>query len=151
MTVASRVSCKWVYKMLGPEFIQECLYFYWHWVQKLITKPLDTSCAKKKLDMPHGKVINLCKTCTKVKAVLVPVTPCLIFRTASQTWCQPPGRALTVVLQKIIITNTFYDPILQWNLCRDLKANFSIGFILFLCNTTLRFIPQWKIIFVVYI
>ena len=46
------------------------------------------------------------------------------------------GRALTVVLQKIIITNTFYDLILQWNLCGDLKANFSIGFILFLCNTT---------------
>ena len=37
---------------------------------------------------------------------------------------------------KIIITNTFYDFILQWNLCRNLKANFSIGFILFLCNTT---------------
>ena len=52
------------------------------------------------------------------------------------------GRALTVVLQKIIITNTFYDLILQWNLCGDLKANFSIGFILFLCNTTFRFIPQ---------
>ena len=49
------------------------------------------------------------------------------------------GRALTVVLQKIIITNTFYDLILQWNLCGDLKANFSIGFILFLCNTTFRF------------
>ena len=54
------------------------------------------------------------------------------------------GRALTVVLQKIIITNTFYDLILQWNLCGDLKANFSIGFILFLCNTTFRFIPQWS-------
>ena len=52
------------------------------------------------------------------------------------------GRALTVVLQKIIITNTFYDLILQWNLCGDLKANFSIGFILFLCNTTFRFITQ---------
>ena len=54
------------------------------------------------------------------------------------------GRALTVVLQKIIIItkNTFYDLILQWNLCGDLKANFSIGFILFLCNTTFRFIPQ---------
>ena len=49
------------------------------------------------------------------------------------------GRALTVVLQKIIITNTFYDLILQWNLCGDLKANFSIGFILFLCNTTFKF------------
>ena len=34
------------------------------------------------------------------------------------------GRALTVVLQKIIITNTFYDLILQWNLCGNLKANF---------------------------
>ena len=54
------------------------------------------------------------------------------------------GRALTVVLQKIIITNTFYDLILQWNLCGDLKANFSMGFILFLCNTTFRFIPQWS-------
>ena len=52
------------------------------------------------------------------------------------------GRALIVVLQKIITTNTFYDLILRWNLCRDLKANFSIGFILFLCNTTFRFIPQ---------
>ena len=52
------------------------------------------------------------------------------------------GRALTVVLQKIIITNTFYDLILQWNLCGDLKANFSIGFILFLCNTAFRFKPQ---------
>ena len=52
------------------------------------------------------------------------------------------GRALTVVLQKIIITNTFYDLILQWNLCGDLKANFSIGLILFLCNTTFSFIPQ---------
>ena len=31
--------------------------------------------------------MNLCKTCTK--AVLVPWPPCLIFRTASQTWCQP--------------------------------------------------------------
>ena len=30
------------------------------------------------------------------------------------------GRALTVVLQKIIITNTFYDLVLQWNLCGDL-------------------------------
>ena len=49
------------------------------------------------------------------------------------------GRALTVVLQKIIITNTFYDLILQWNLCGDLKADFSIGFILFLCNTTFKF------------
>jgi len=39
--------------------------------------------------MPDGIVLNLCKTCTKVKAVLVPVPPCLIFRTASQTWCQP--------------------------------------------------------------
>ena len=52
------------------------------------------------------------------------------------------GRALTVVLQKIIITNTFYDLLLQWNLCGDLKANFSIGVILFLCNTTFSFIPQ---------
>ena len=42
------------------------------------------------------------------------------------------GRALTVVLQKIIITNTFYDLILHCNLCGDLKANFSMGFILFL-------------------
>ena len=42
------------------------------------------------------------------------------------------GRALTVVPQKIIITNTFYDLILQWNLCGDLKPNLSIGFILFL-------------------
>ena len=41
------------------------------------------------------------------------------------------GRALTVVLQKIIITNTFYDLILHWNLCGDLKANFSIGFMWF--------------------
>ena len=39
--------------------------------------------------MPDGIVLNLCKTCTKVKAVLVPVPPCLIFRTASQTWSQP--------------------------------------------------------------
>ena len=54
------------------------------------------------------------------------------------------GRALTVVLQKIIITNTFYDLILQWNLCGNLKANFCIDFILFLCNTTFRFIPQWS-------
>ena len=46
------------------------------------------------------------------------------------------GWALTVVLQKIIITNTIYDLILQWNHCGDLKANFSIGFILFLYNTT---------------
>ena len=30
------------------------------------------------------------------------------------------GRALTVVLQKVIITNTFYDLVLQWNLCGDL-------------------------------
>ena len=52
------------------------------------------------------------------------------------------GRALTVVLQKIIITNTFYDLVLQWNLCGDLSANFSIGFILFVCNTTFRFILQ---------
>ena len=52
------------------------------------------------------------------------------------------GRALTVVLQKIIITNTFYDLILQWNLSGDLKAKFTIGFILFRCNTTFRFIPQ---------
>lgn len=38
--------------------------------------------------MPDGIVVNnLCKTCTK--AVLVPLPPCLIFRTASQTWCQP--------------------------------------------------------------
>ena len=35
------------------------------------------------------------------------------------------GRALSVVLQKIITTNTLYDLILQWNLCGDLKANFS--------------------------
>ena len=49
------------------------------------------------------------------------------------------GRALTVVLQNIIITNTFYDLILLWNLCGDLKANFSIGFILFLYNTTFKF------------
>ena len=54
------------------------------------------------------------------------------------------GRALTVVLQKIITTNTFYDVILRWNLCGDLKANFSTGFILFLCNTTFRFITQWS-------
>ena len=54
------------------------------------------------------------------------------------------GLAITVVLQKIIITNTFCDLILQWNLCGDWKANFSIGFILFLCNTTFRFIPQWS-------
>ena len=52
------------------------------------------------------------------------------------------GRALTVDLPKIIITNTFHDLILQWNLCGDLKANSSIGFILFLLNTTFRFIPQ---------
>ena len=52
------------------------------------------------------------------------------------------GRALTVVLHKIIITNTFYDFILQSNLYGDLKANFSIGFIL--CNKTFRFIPQWS-------
>ena len=39
--------------------------------------------------MPDGILLNLCKTCTKLKAVLVPVPPCLIFRTASQTWCQP--------------------------------------------------------------
>ena len=52
------------------------------------------------------------------------------------------GRALTIVLQKFIITNTFYDLILQRNLCGDLKANFSIGFILFLCSTTFRFIQQ---------
>ena len=52
------------------------------------------------------------------------------------------GRALTVVLHKIIITNTFYDLILQSNLYGDLKANFSIGFIL--CNKTFRFIPQWS-------
>ena len=52
------------------------------------------------------------------------------------------GRALTVVLQKIIITNTFYDLILQWNFCGDLRANFSSGFILFLCNTIVSFIPQ---------
>ena len=52
------------------------------------------------------------------------------------------GRALTVVLQKIITTNTFYDVILRWNLCGGLKANFSTGFILFLCNTTFRFITQ---------
>ena len=132
--------------MLGPGFIQAWLYFYWHWVQKLISKPLDTWWAKK-LDMPDGKVLNLSKTCTKVKAVLVPVPPCLIFRTASQTWCQPSGRALTGVLQKIIITNTLCNLILQWNLCGGFKANFSIGFILFLCNTTFRFIPQWKIFF----
>ena len=31
-----------------------------------------------------------------------------------------------------------YDFILIWNLCGDLKANFSIDFILFLCNTTFR-------------
>ena len=49
------------------------------------------------------------------------------------------GRALTVVPQKVIITNTFYDLVLQWNLCGDLEGNFSIGFILFLCNTTFRF------------
>ena len=30
------------------------------------------------------------------------------------------GRALTVVLQKNHITNTFYDLVLQWNLCGDL-------------------------------
>ena len=54
------------------------------------------------------------------------------------------GQALTVVLQKfIMITNkTLYDLILLWNLCRDLKANFSMGFIPFLCNTSFRFIPQ---------
>ena len=34
------------------------------------------------------------------------------------------GRAFTVVLQKVIITNLLYDLILQWNLCGDLKANF---------------------------
>ena len=38
-----------------------------------------------KLDMPDGKLFILCKTCTKVTAVLVPIPPCLIFRTASQT------------------------------------------------------------------
>jgi len=55
------------------------------------------------------------------------------------------GRALTVVPQKIIITSTFYDLILQGNLCGDLKANFSIGFILFLCNTTFsRIYTQWS-------
>ena len=59
------------------------------------------------------------------------------------------GRAITVVLQNIIITNVFYDLILQWNLCGDLKANLSIGFILFLCNTTFRFIPQTEAEFVV--
>ena len=133
MTVASQVSCKWVYKMLGPGFTQTCLYFYWHWVQKLIVKPLDTSWAKK-LDMPDGKVLILCKTCTKVNAVLVPIPPWYL-----EQHHKP-------VLQKIIITNTLYDLILRWNLCGDLKANFSIGFILFLCNTTFRFIPQWKII-----
>ena len=52
------------------------------------------------------------------------------------------GRALNVVLQKIIITNSFYDLILQCNLCVDLKANFSMGLILFLYNTTFSFIPQ---------
>ena len=31
----------------------------------------------------------------------------------------------------------FYNLIFQWNLSRDLKANFSLGFILFLCNATL--------------
>ena len=57
-------------------------------------------------------------------------------------------RAFTVVLQKIII-NTFYDIILQWNLCGDFKANFSIGFILFLYNTTFRFLCRSEAEFVV--
>ena len=60
------------------------------------------------------------------------------------------GRAVTVVLQKNHNNkHTLCDLILQWNLCGDLKANFSIGFILFMCNTILRFIPprQWKRIY----
>ena len=102
----AKLSCKWVYKMLGPEFIQACLYFYWHWVQKLIVKTLDTLWVKW-LDMPDGIVLYQCKTCTKVKAVLVPVPPCLIFRAASQPWCQPiiwfpgfKGTSLTTIRQE---------------------------------------------------
>ena len=34
------------------------------------------------------------------------------------------GRALAVVLQKIIITNTFYDLILQWNLLQWIESKF---------------------------
>ena len=56
------------------------------------------------------------------------------------------GRALTVVLQKIIIITNKH--ILWFNFTVeslwDSKANISIAFILFLCNTTFRFTPQWN-------
>ena len=53
------------------------------------------------------------------------------------------GRALTVVLQKVIIITNKH--ILWFNLTVESLWGFeSIGFILFLCNTTFRFIPQWS-------
>ena len=39
--------------------------------------------------MPDGIVLSKCKTCTKVKALSVPAPPFLMFRIASQPWCQP--------------------------------------------------------------
>ena len=53
------------------------------------------------------------------------------------------GRALTVVLQKIIIITNKHILWLNFRV-ESFWGFFSIGFILFLCNTTFRFIPQWS-------
>ena len=49
---------------------------------------------------------------------------------------------LRTTVAKIVKIN--FTVILQGNLCGDLKQNFSIGFIVFLCNTTFRFISAVK-------
>ena len=111
----AELSCKWVYKMLGLEFKQACLYFYWNWVQKLIVKTLDTSWVKQLHD-PDGIVLSLCKTCAKVKAVLVPEPPCLIFRTASQI-LMPTNKGPTArkIMPKCVVLNA-------WSLAKPVLA-----------------------------
>ena len=83
-------------------------------------------------------------TCNQIKTSSCSSSYSRYYELVYLSLCVFSGRALTVVLQKIIITNTSYDLILPWNLCGELKANFSTGFFLFLCNTTFRFIPQWS-------
>ena len=81
-------------------------------------------------------------TCNQIKTSSCSSSYSRYYELVYLSLCVFSGRALTVVLQKIIITNTSYDLILPWNLYGELKANFSTGFFLFLCNTTFRFIPQ---------
>ena len=90
--------------------------------------------------------VLICSTCNQIKTSSCSFSYSWYYELAYLSVCVLvvfSGRALTVVLQKVImITNTFYDLILQRNLCGDLKANFSIAFILFLCKICTLYMDQ---------